>query len=230
MTGEAVGILSLATRFPRIPGDVGDPRTWDFPVLIRRVCGATPERVVGRGAEGLLDAFAEAGLALVAEGAAGIVTTCGFLILLQSELQARLPVPVATSSLLQIPLLRRLLPVGRTVGVVTASAASLSPAHLAAAGAPPDTPVEGVDPGSEFARVFLGDAPDLDETRAERDVVEAARRLLGREPDVGALVLECANMGPYAAAVRRAAGVPVYDPVTFVRWFRAGLCPAAVPR
>ena len=225
-----LGILALATRFPRIPGDVGNPATWPFPVLVRTVAGASPERVVAGRAEGLLDPFVEAARALVAEGADGIVTTCGFLVLLQAELQARVPVPVATSALLQIPMIQGMLPAGRRVGIVTASAAALSPAHLSAAGAPAGTPVGGPPPGSHFARVFVGDAERLDAAEAERDVVAAAETLVREHPDIGALVLECANMPPYAAAVRRATGLPVHDAVSFFAWFRAGLAPASFPR
>ena len=86
--GAAVGILMLEARFPRIPGDVGNAATWPFPVLYKVVRGASPERVVRRKAEGLLEAFIEGARELVAEGADGIVTNCGFLSLIQDELAA----------------------------------------------------------------------------------------------------------------------------------------------
>ena len=84
--GAAVGILMLETRFPRIPGDMGNAATWDFPVLYRVVDGASPDRVVRRKAEGLLDAFVAAGREMVEDGADGITTNCGFLSLVQPEL------------------------------------------------------------------------------------------------------------------------------------------------
>jgi hypothetical protein len=137
---------------------------------------------------------------------------------------------VATSALLQLPLIARCLPAGRVPGVVTASVAALSPAHLASAGADPATPIGGVSPASHFADVFLNDAPHLDPASAEGEVVAAARALVQREPRVGALVLECANMPPYRQAVRRATGLPVYDAVSFAIWFHAGLTPSSFPR
>ena len=108
--GAAVGILILEARFPRIPGDVGNAVTWPFPVLYKVVRGASPERVVRRRAEGLLEAFVEGARELVAQGADGIVTNCGFLSLIQDELAAACGVPVAASSLMQAPLIERLLP------------------------------------------------------------------------------------------------------------------------
>ena len=45
--GASVGILMLETRFPRIPGDIGNALTWPFPVHYRVVRGATPDNVGG---------------------------------------------------------------------------------------------------------------------------------------------------------------------------------------
>jgi hypothetical protein len=223
VTAPALGILMLDTRFPRVPGDVGNPSTWPFPVRIAVVRDASPERVVRGRAEGLLDAFAAAGRELAGQGAAAIITTCGFLALHQCELADRLPVPFASSSLLLLPVLARMLPAGRRPGVLTVDAAALTPAHLAAVGADAGTPIVAVDPDGEFARTFLGDRPTLDVAAAERDVLEAGDRLRARHPDLGAVVLECANMPPYAAGLRARLGLPVYDMVDLGRWLYAGL-------
>ena len=85
IAGAAVGILMLESQFPRIPGDGGNASTWPFPLLYKVVAGATPERVVEQGADGLLDDFIAGGQELVAAGADGITTNCGFLTLYQSE-------------------------------------------------------------------------------------------------------------------------------------------------
>jgi len=226
--GAPLGILMLETRFARIPGDIGHAGTWPFPVLYRVVRGANPERVVLHRAAGLLPKFVEAAEELVALGAGAITTSCGFLSLFQRELAARVGVPVATSALLQIPLVQASLPPGRRVGVVTVSAASLTPAHLEAVGAPPDTPLAGTENGVEFFRVLVrGEKEELDVALAARDVLEAGRELVRRHPDVGAVVLECTNMPPYAAMLAEAVGLPVYDITTLVRWLCAGLQPAA---
>src|SRR5579862_4004943 len=101
--GAPLGILMLEAKFPRIPGDMGNAGTWPFPVLYRVVRGASPERVVLHAAAGMLDDFLAAAAALVADGAEAITTNCGFLSLFQRELAAHVQVPVATSSLLQVP-------------------------------------------------------------------------------------------------------------------------------
>jgi len=227
--GAAVGILMLEARFPRIPGDVGNAATWPFPVLYKVVRGASPERVVRQRAQGLLDAFIEAGRELVAQGADGIVTNCGFLSLFQDELAAACGAPVATSALMQAPLIERLLPPGRQVGILTVAAASLTPEHLAAAGVALDTPVIGTDGGRDFSRALLGNELQLDLAQAEADVLAAGDELVARHPEIGAVLLECTNMCPYARSLRDRLGLPVFDMVSFVTWFHGGLVPRRWP-
>ena len=60
---------------------------------------------------------------------------------------------------------------------------------------------------------------------AEQDIVDAGKQLVTRHPDVGAIVLECTNMPPYAAALQAAVGLPVYDIYSMITWFHAGLRP-----
>lgn len=223
--GAAVGILMLETRFPRIPGDMGNAETWPFPVLYKVVKGASPQRVVKERANGLLDAFLDGARELAGLGADGITTTCGFLSLFQRDIAAHVGVPVATSSLMQGPMIARVLPAGRQVGILTISAKTLTPEHLAAAGVAADTPVGGTDDGREFTRAILGDEPVLDVAAAERDIIEAGDALVRRHPQIGAVLLECTNMAPYASALREHLGLPVFDIVSFITWFHAGLRP-----
>src|SRR6266700_1720612 len=223
--GAPVGILMLEARFPRIPGDMGNGLTWPFPVLYKVVPGASPRRVVFDKAEGLLDGFLDAAAELVRLGADGITTTCGFLSLFQREIAAHVGVPVATSSLMQIPLIERVLPPGRRVGVLTVSAASLTAEHLVAAGADPPTPVVGTDGGSEFTRVMLDDNERLDAAAAERDILDAGDTLVARHPETGAVLLECTNMVPYARTLSEHLCLPVYSIYSFVTWFQSGLVP-----
>ena len=227
--GAHIGILMLEARFPRIQGDMGNALSWPFPVHYRVVRGASPERVVRRRAEGLLDAFIAAGRELVADGADAVTTNCGFLSLYQAELSAALAVPVAASSLMQAALIQATLPPGRRVGILTISAEALTAEHLAKAGVPEGTPVMGTEGGAELTRVILGDEPRLDVAAARADMIEAARALTAAHPDLGAILLECTNMVPYAADVRAATGLPVHSIHNFICWFQASLAPPRFP-
>lgn len=224
--GAPLGILMLEARFPRIPGDMGNGTTWPFPVLFKVVRGADPERVVLQGARGLLPDFIAAARDLVDLGAEAITTNCGFLSLFQRELAEAVNVPVATSSLMQVPWVQATLPPGKRVGVITVSRSSLTPAHLDAAGVPRDVPLAGTETGREFFRVLIkAEKTDMDVALAEADIVAAGRDLVARHPEVGAIVLECTNMPPYAAALAEAVGLPVYDIYSMITWFHAGLRP-----
>ncbi|MGQ0675837.1 MAG: aspartate/glutamate racemase family protein [Rhodospirillales bacterium] len=223
--GARLGILMLEARFPRIPGDMGNALTWPFPVLYRVVRGASPARVVKNRAEGLRDAFIAAAKELVADGADGIATNCGFLSLLQRDIAAAVGVPVATSSLMQVPLIERLLPRGKRAGIITVSRPSLTQEHLRAAGTPEDAPVVGTEDGEELTRVLLNDEPALDAEAAERDLLGAGEALIARHPEVGAVVLECTNMIPYARSLADRLKLPVHDMYGFCCWFHAGLAP-----
>lgn len=226
--GVPLGILLLEAPYPRILGDLGNGQTWPFPVLYRVVRGASPEKVVLQGARGLLPDFIAAAQDLVGLGAEAITTSCGFLSLFQQELAAAVRVPVATSSLMQVPWVQATLPAGKRVGVVTISRSTLTPQHLAAAGVPLDTPLVGTENGREFFRVVIkGESEDMDVALAEQDVVGAGKALVAHHPEVGAIVLECTNMPPYAAALQAAVGLPVYDIYSMITWFHAGIRPRA---
>jgi Asp/Glu/hydantoin racemase len=155
----------------------------------------------------------------------GITTTCGFLSLYQDRLSAGCGVPVATSPLMQIPLAAAVLPREKRVGVITFSAADLAPAHLVAAGAPGDTPVVGLAAGCAFDRHLRENGTRMDRAACQADLQEAAGRLCKEHVGIGAIVLECANMAPFAAGIGRATGLPVYSVYSFVTWFQAGLRP-----
>ncbi len=217
-----LGVLMLQTQFPRPAGDVGHPASFGMPVRWQVVAGATPGRVVQQGDASLLQPFIEAGLGLVAQGARALTTSCGFLVRFQQALQAALPVPVWTSSLLKLPELQR-------PGVVTVDAASLGPETLACAGAAVDTPVQGLEPGGSLQRTLLQDLLTLDTVAARREVVEAAQRLVRRHPGLDSIVLECTNMPPYAADVARATGLPVHHLLTLVHERWAQLHPPCIP-
>lgn len=227
--GAGLGILMLDTRFPRIPGDIGNAATWPFPVQYKVVPAATPDIVVRGDAGPFLDAFVAAGRELVAMGCDGIATNCGFLVLFQEDLSDQLGVPVASSALLQGSMIERTLPKGQRLGVLTISAETLSPAHLMAASLPPDTPIVGTGAASHFTTYVLDDRPEIDFAQARADNVAAAERLIKENPEIGAILLECTNMVPYAADIRRATGRPVYSIYTYLLWFHAALLPRRFP-
>lgn len=223
--GVQLGVLMLQARFPRILGDMGNAMTWPFPVRYKVVRGASPDKVVRGGAQGLLPVFIEAAQELVEDGCTGITTNCGFLSLFQQELAAALDVPVATSSLMQATQIQAMLPPGKRVGILSINASSLTQRHLDAAGVPEGTLLMGTESGKEFTRAILNDEAQLDISAARQDMLDASLSFQKQHPELGALLFECTNMIPYAADVQAATGLPVYSIYNLVQWFQQSLAP-----
>ena len=118
-----------------------------------------------------------------------------------------------------------MLPNGKSVGVITFNAAGLGPKLIAAAGAPADTPVAGLDPSSAMVQDILGRGPATTTEDRERTSLDAAIDLKRRTPNLGAVVVECTNVAPYSGAIVRRLGVPVYDTITLVEWLATGVRP-----
>jgi hypothetical protein len=217
---KPLGIMMLDTSFERPVGDVGNAASWPFPVLYKRISGATARKVVSGQDDDLLDAFVAAGQELVAEGAFALTTSCGFLALRQSQLSARLTVPVATSSLLQIPSLLATLPRGKTVGVITYDRASLTQRHFQEVGVTDIPPVAGLPGGGAFRGLIEGGVP-YDAQALADELVTTVEDLLHHHSNIGALVFECTNLPPFSSRISRRFGLPVFDILTLGKWLHS---------
>jgi hypothetical protein len=201
-----LGLLVLDTRFPRLPGDAGRPDSYPMPVRVCVVPGASPRRVVRGGDAALLQPFIDAARSLVDEGVVALTTSCGFLYRWQAPLQAALPVPLWSSSLLKLPELAR-------PGVLTVDAEALSLLL-------PGVPMQGLVRGCHLQRTLLDNLPTLDADTARADAVAAARALVEGHPGLSDVVLECTNLPPHAEAIAAATGLPVHHLISLVneRW------------
>ena len=208
-----IGILVTDAIITRPPGDVGNPATYPFPVLYRRVPCASLERIIAKKDPELLPLVLDAARELVRGGAAAITSTCGFMILYQQELARELPVPVFLSSLLQLSFLRRILNPDDQIGVITANARHLTPRHLHLAGLDDRGAVRiaGLESQPAFRKAIFSGSGGFDPEAIQKEVVGAARGLIEKNPRVRAILLECSNLPPYAPAVQQATGLPVFD-------------------
>jgi aspartate/glutamate racemase len=216
--GESIGILTLDTKFPRVPGDIGNASTFNFPVRLKVVKNASIDRVVKKGDPSLLEPFIRAARELENEGVKAITTSCGFLVLFQDQLARAVNVPVFTSNLLVVPLVYKL--TRKRVGIITACSETLTDEHLKAASIDENIPtaIVGLENKSEFRRVILENSNDMSQNKIEKEVVETAIMLVEKHPDVGSIVLECHNLAPYSAAIHDATKLPVFDIVSFTNF------------
>lgn len=221
--GAPVGILqlerdSLPGIRPYIPGSVGNASTWSVPVLYKTVPNLHTAEMTA--------AVTQAATALVFEGAQLITSNCGYMIRYQEAVRAAVDVPVLLSSLLLAPFLERMLPRTKALGIITARASSLSSELFEAAGLLVNSNrvvVAGLEDAPAFAAAFLNPSGDMDVASVEAETVDAAVRLLDDRPDIGILLLTCSELPPYAAAVQRAIGIPVFDYTSMIEFFIGGL-------
>jgi Asp/Glu/hydantoin racemase len=157
---------------------------------------------------------------LESEGVRAIATGCGFNALFQRELADSVGVPVFASSLLQVPMVHRMLKKNQMIGIITADSSLLSQAHLESVGITREVPcaIAGIQETSEFSRIRSDPCADLDGARMKEEVVDVVQTLIRAHPEIGAIVLECTDLPPFSAAIRRATGLPVFDIVTMACW------------
>ncbi len=72
-------------------------------------------------------------------------------------------------------------------------------------------------------RSIVRDGKPYPREALEDELVDCARLLVKRYPNVGAIVLECTQMPPLALKVQEAVKLPVYDVFTLGTWFYSGL-------
>ena len=221
--GQAVGILLLDARVPFIPGDVANATTYNYPVIFKLVPGLST-RVCLSGAPEFNALMAEAAKELVAQGVRGISSDCGFMLQYQDTVRDAVDVPVCLSSLLQLPFVARTMEPARPIGVLTADSSCLDPDFIERAGVKVENPIviAGLQDEPEFQSAILGERGTLDSDLINAETVRVAEQMVAEHPDMGAFLLECSMLPPYAKAVQDAVGLPVYDFITMIDYLQSG--------
>ncbi|MDF9445418.1 aspartate/glutamate racemase family protein, partial [Limosilactobacillus mucosae] len=55
-------------------------------------------------------------------------------------------------------------------------------------------------------------------------LMQKAQAVVANHPEVGAILLECSDLPPYAAAIQAAAKRPVFDFITLINWLHQSVC------
>lgn len=222
--GEAIGILLIENYVPFIPGDVANATSYDFPVRFQRLPGITPERLFAHDTS-MVEVVIAAGRALIDEGVRAITGDCGFLAIYQERIASELGVPVFLSSLLQLDFIARILPPARSIGIVTANRKSLDRTVLGAVCTVPDDRlvIAGLENKEHFVDAVFTENGMLDDEIVEREVLETVDEITTEGRDLGAILLECSLLPPYAAAVQQRTGLPVFDYNTMIRYVHSAV-------
>jgi len=219
--GVAIGIIVLGhCWYPYVPGNVANATTYDFPVHYKYLKVSSTERMLSSKPDPtILEQTITAGKELEQQGCRAVVGACGYWANYLPEVAAALDVPCFLSSLMQVPIIVRALKPGQKVGIICANGDVLSSA--------PALKNCGVDQ----ARVVIAGAEDLSQmknvlqntgylnnTKFEQELVDLSEQMVSDNPDIGALLLECSDMPPYAWAIQKAVRLPVFDFTTMINW------------
>lgn len=226
--------LDYTDDIHRPPGDVIESSSYEFSVIKKCVRGANLWRIVNPSSfpEEFLQLFVEACQSLKNQGCIGIITSCGFLAQIQYRLASEIDLPIATSSLIQIPFVFACMSPNKKIGVLTFDATVLNKVHFNGVGitdaqiermAVKGCPHEGV-----LHDIIVRGKPYIHE-QLEEELLRMAESLLIENPDLGAYVLECTQMPPFAKSIQDRTGLPVYDGITMVNWFYSGLHAKTTP-
>lgn len=227
--GEDIGILLLETETPFIQGDVGNAKSYNYPVRYKVVAGLTVEAIFAHDA-GFTQAIIDAAQELEREGVKAITGDCGFMAFFQQHVKEAVNVPVFLSSLTQLPFITQILRNDRKIGVVTANATSLTPDLFAAVGFTDldKLVVTGLDDTKYFYEAAIAEVGTLDSDRITEEVVAASLQV-AKDKTVGAILLECSLLPVYGAAVQRATGLPVFDFLTMIDYVQSSIVKRTFP-
>ncbi len=223
--GTSIGILLLDARVPFVPGDVGNFSTYNFPIVYKVVDGLFTNRLVVEADPTLAEPIIREARALEKEGVSAITADCGFMALFQKEVALSVNIPVFLSSWMQVPFISRILPRHKKVGAIVADSRYIRNEILANAGIDDTMPlvIGGMEGKQGFCSAIMKEEGVLDTDLVEAEVVEVASELVHKNPDIGAIFLECSCLPPYAAAIQRTLGLPVFDFITMINYVYSSL-------
>lgn len=215
--GCPMGLMQLEL----LVGNSTNPDSYDFPICFERVPGANIHTVVESPNQDVLRRMIELGNKMVQEKQVRAITTsCGFNAIFQAELASAIPVPVYTSSLLQIPLVELMIGQNRHIAVITASKACLTSSHFSAVGVTDLSNIHVIgleEVSQEWNKIFLAPEEKINIDQVRREMVEQIQKLQAEFP-MGAVILECTDLPPFAEEIKQATGLPVYDIITLTNY------------
>lgn len=226
IAGYPIGIVYIEDVFyPMVPGNIVNGYTFPFPVRLKAVEGLNCQNLFD-AADGVYEMVLEACKKLEKEGVRAISGACGFFGNYQAKLANELSIPVAVSSLVQLPWIAALLKKDQPIGVLTAQKDSFTNQLLDSCGICDELKkrlvVKDLGHEAQFSCITEGRGI-FDNGLVQQEVVGKAMEILEEYPNTGAILLECSDMPPYAYAVQAATGVPVFDFTTLIRWLHSAV-------
>lgn len=220
-SGAPIGIICIKLDYPKIPGNVVNAQTYDFPVLYE-IVDFDIERLF-EGDPKLIDMVVESAKKLEAAGVRAIVGACGYFAHFQNKIAESVSVPVFMSSLCQLPMIRLGLGDDAKIAVLCANGENLDERILEQIGETPNGLVVcDVSELDSFSPIRWGKGI-LDNAKLAADLAKLSKELVDHDPNIECVLLECSDLPPYAYDIQRACGLPVFDFITMIDWVAASV-------
>jgi hypothetical protein len=71
--------------------------------------------------------------------------------------------------------------------------------------------------------MFTDPEAEVELAAIEREVIGTALAALAKHPNIRAFLLECTDLPPFSAAIRRQTGLPVFDFITMVNYIHSAV-------
>ena len=230
-SGYPIGMLCAQWNIPFVPGDLNNASTFEFPMRYLEVEGLIGADILRGNGEKYTPLMVDAAQQLEAEGVRALTSNCGFMAVFQDAVAEAVDIPVFLSSLLQLGMATSMVGAHHRVGVIAANSAAVTPELFARVGFKQSdrVVVQGLEGFEHFREVILDEVGVMDPDRFAEDVLDGARALIAGAPDVGAILLECSDLPPYAAAIGELTGLPVFDWASFIDHIHRALTPRTYP-
>ena len=208
-----------------LPGNSTNPASYEYSVRFHPVWGANVHTILENPDQNVLHTMISDARTMVSEGVRAITTSCGFNAIFQRELAGAAGVPVFTSSLLQVPFAQHICGPEGDICIITANAGALGLEHLTSVGiaSTAGLHIVGLEHCAQWNRMFAEPEAEIDLEVIEQEVLGTALRALDEHPRIRAFVLECTDLPPYSAAIRRQSGLPVLDFITMVNYLHSAI-------
>ena|ERR1700694_4385851 len=219
VAGVAIGIIVIDIWYPLLPGNVANASTYQFPVIHHILRDATIKQVLS-GDPSLRNLIVDAGKVLIEKyGVRAIVGACGSFANYQQEVAEALDVPVFMSVMLQVPLILSSLRKDQKLGILAASELALTPNvfNQCAIHDPDRLVIIGARTLPEFQNIMQCRG-EFNNYRLQREVVSLIHSAVNSNPDIGAVLIQCSDLPPYAQAIQSATGLPVFDMNGLIEW------------
>lgn len=220
ISGFPIGIVYIdEVNYPMVPGNVNNGFTYKYPVLLKPIVGLEPERLFANDPTIGKEVIKIAQEMIIKDGIRALSSGCGFFGNYQQEVANALGIPVGLSPLIMVPWIETLIKSNMKIGVLTSNIDAFNDNIF--------TQCRIQDPSRLIIR-GLRNEPNFsaipqqrgyfDNNEVCKEVAAKAMEILEENEHVGAILLECSDMPPYANVVQMATRLPVFDFITLINF------------